>query len=92
MQQSNVKIFPGKTIEGFKIPTMLTIKETAKITKMAEHFIRGLAIENKIVHVRCGKKYLINLEKFIEYLNNPRVQDDEPEVITNKFNVKPIKA
>ncbi len=93
MQKDNVKIFPGnKMPAGFKIPTMLTIKETAKTTGIAEHFIRSLAIENKIIHVRCGKKYLINLEKFIEYLNNPSRQCIEPETVVNKFNLKPVEA
>lgn len=44
-----------QNVAEFKIPTMLTIKETAEKTGLAEHFIRGLAIGNQIVHVRCGK-------------------------------------
>lgn len=55
--------------EQTKIPTMIGIKETAKRTGLAQHYIRQLCIEGKIIHVNCGKKYLINLEKFIEYLN-----------------------
>lgn len=77
----------------FKIPTMLTIKETAEKTGVAIHFIRSLAIRNEIVHVRCGKKYLINFEKFIEYLNTSKGCDksDAPET-DNKFKITPVKV
>ena len=51
-------------------PTMKTINEVAKITGLAKHYIRQLVLQNKIVHVKAGKKFLINLEKFIEFLNN----------------------
>lgn len=50
-------------------PTMLTIKETAKRAGLAEHYIRQLCVQNKIVYRKAGAKYLINYEKFIEYLN-----------------------
>ncbi len=51
-------------------PTMLTIKQTAERTQLAQHYIRQLCLENKIVFRKAGAKYLINYEKFIEYLNN----------------------
>ena len=55
-----------------KVPTMLTIKETAKVTGIAEYNIRQLVAGNKICFVKAGKKYLVNLEKFVEYLNTPQ--------------------
>ena len=58
--------------EDIKIPTMLSIKETAKVTGIAEYNIRQLVAGNKICFVKSGKKYLVNLEKFIEYLNTPQ--------------------
>lgn len=77
----------------FKIPTMLTIKETAEKTGVAIHFIRSLAIRNEIVHVRCGKKYLINFEKFIEYLNTSKGYDKSAAPETdNKFKITPVKV
>ena len=39
------------------------------ITRAAPHAIRQLVKENKIVFVQCGAKALVNVEKFIEYLN-----------------------
>ena len=57
------------------IPTMIGIKETAIRTGLAQHYIRQLCIDGKIVRVRCGKKYLVNLEKFIDYLNSSQTQE-----------------
>lgn len=51
------------------IPRMLSIAECAKTTGLAEHFIRGLVWENKITYITAGRKYLVNLDKLIEYLN-----------------------
>jgi len=88
-------------ILNLKIPTMLTIKETAQETGMAEHFIRSLVLKNEIVHVKAGKKYLINLEKLIDYLNtaNTNKKDWRPcecvdsggDFNTNKYKIKPVK-
>lgn len=50
-------------------PRMRTINETAKETGFPAHAIRQLVKENKIVFVQCGAKALVNVEKFIEYLN-----------------------
>jgi len=49
--------------------TMMTINELAAQTGLAKHFIRQLALQNKVVHVRAGKKILINYARFIDYLN-----------------------
>lgn len=58
--------------EEIKVPTMLSIKETAQKTGVAEFYIRQLVAKNEICFVKAGKKYLINLEKFVEYLNTPQ--------------------
>ena len=58
--------------QEIKVPTMLSIKETAKVTGIAEYNIRQLVAGNKICFVKAGKKYLVNLEKFVEYLNTPQ--------------------
>lgn len=50
-------------------PRMRTINETAKETGFPAHAIRQLVKDRKIVFVQCGSKALINLDKFIEYLN-----------------------
>ena len=51
-------------------PRMRTITETAKETGFPVHAIRQLVKQKKIVYVMCGSKALINLDRFIEYLNS----------------------
>ena len=50
-------------------PRMLTIKQAATETNLPYEFIRRLCLQKKIVFVKTGKKYLINMDKFIDYLN-----------------------
>lgn len=51
------------------MPRMRTIKQTAKETGLAYNYIRNLCLQNKIVYVRAGNKYLVNVDKLIEFLN-----------------------
>ena len=52
------------------IPRMKTIKEMVELTGLPYTFFRGLCVQNKIVYIKTGKKYLINYDRFIDYLNN----------------------
>lgn len=51
------------------IPVMLPIKDVAERSGLSYHFIRQLCLENKIVFIRAGNKYLINMDRFIDFLN-----------------------
>ncbi len=57
------------TNEEVKIPTMLSLREAAKRTGLSYDYLRKACNRYEIVHVRCGNKILINLEKLIEHLN-----------------------
>ncbi len=77
-------------LSNVQMPQMATINETAKITGLARHFIRQLALQNKIKHIRAGKKILINIEKLIEYLNNG---DNEPATpVVNRYNIQRVEV
>lgn len=52
-----------------EIPEMLTIKEAANRSKISYDAIRKMVLADKIVYIRCGKKILINWNKFCDYLN-----------------------
>ena len=45
------------------------LKEIDPNTAITKHFLRQLAIQNKVPCVMAGRKRLINLDKVIEYLN-----------------------
>ena len=51
------------------IPRMRTLKETAAIMGLSYNFIRTLCLQNKIVYVKAGNKFLVNVDKLIEYFN-----------------------
>lgn len=50
------------------LPRMRTIKETGAETGMSVYFIRQLVKQNKISYVMAGKKALVNLDSFLDYL------------------------
>ena len=51
------------------MPTMKTVKEIMQETGLAYRHIIHLCQTDKVVYIKAGKKFLINYEKFIEYLN-----------------------
>jgi len=75
-------------LQPLNVPRMTTINEAAVITGLAKHYVRQLALQGKIKHVRAGKKILINVEKLIEYLNNG---DNECAALAdNKYNIQAV--
>ena len=57
------------TQESKSPPKMRTINEIAGEYGLARHFVRQVVVSGKVVHVKAGNKYLINSEKFAEWLN-----------------------
>lgn len=51
------------------IPRMETIKKTAEIFGLPVHFVREKVNSGEVVAVRAGKKFLVNIERFADYLN-----------------------
>ena len=50
------------------IPHMETIKRTAEIFGLPVHFIRCKVASGEVVAVRAGRKFLVNIDRFAEYL------------------------
>lgn len=67
---------------------METINEASKISGLAKYRIRQMVLQNKVKYVRAGKKYLINIESLIEYLNQGEITNSE--VDTSKSNVRKV--
>ena len=61
------------------VPKMRTVTNAAKETGLSEYTIRRLAKEGKIVHIKSGKKLLINLDKLIDFL-----EEGEPVETTKR--------
>lgn len=58
-----------KEIKNFTIPCYKTIEDTARIVGLAKYHVRQLVLNNKIKYIKTGKKYLVNVDNLITYLN-----------------------
>ena len=55
------------------MPTMLTINQAKEATGLSYEHLRQLCLQNQIVHIKAGNKYLINAEKLRDYLNGEEI-------------------
>ncbi|MBR2761872.1 MAG: helix-turn-helix domain-containing protein [Solobacterium sp.] len=55
-----------------KVPTMLTIRETAERTGLSYGIVRRLCLRREIVTVKSGRKTYVNFDRFVDYLNGER--------------------
>lgn len=58
-----------------KIPHMETIKATAELLNLPVFFVRQKVLSGEIVAVKAGKKYLVNVDYLIEYLNTSFIRE-----------------
>ena len=65
--------------EGLKIPQMETIKRTAEIFGLPVHFVRCKVASGEVVAVRAGRRFLVNVDKFAEYLNTCTINEAAPQ-------------
>ncbi|MCH5204292.1 MAG: helix-turn-helix domain-containing protein [Oscillospiraceae bacterium] len=73
---------------NFKVPQMETIKKTAEIFGLPVHFVRAKVNSGEVVAVRAGRKFLVNVDRFAEYLNSATIQ---PEQRSQTARLEPIK-
>ncbi len=52
-----------------RLPVMITVKEAAKATGLAEYYLRKLCITGQIKAVKNGKKYYINEASLCDFLS-----------------------
>jgi excisionase family DNA binding protein len=58
---------------------MLTIKEAAKLVNLSEHCIRKWVVSGKLVHVKAGRKYLINQSVLLAFIGGKQLTFDDCE-------------
>ena len=71
------------------VPCMITINEAAQIVKLAKYHIRQLVLQDKVKYVKAGRKYLLNLDSLINYLQNG---DKKERKENNEKNIRQIRA
>lgn len=62
------------------VPEMLPLRTVSDRTGISYGAIRKLCLERRIVHIRIGRKYLVNYEKFLEYLNTGEEVKGDAEI------------
>lgn len=73
------------------IPRMETIRKTAELFSLPVHFVRSKVSSGEVVAVRAGKRFLVNVDKFAEYLNSSTVQPSgAPEQTEATPRITPI--
>lgn len=73
-------------MNDIKIPRMRTIKETAELFGLPLHFVRQKVNNGEIVAVRAGRRFLVNIDKFVEYLNSNTI----PQGKADSGKIQPI--
>ena len=61
------------------LPRMRTIKQTAAELGLPEYFVRSLVKQEQVTFVKAGRKVLINLDKFIEFLGGASMGKDDKD-------------
>ncbi len=57
------------------MPVMARIKKASELSGITEYRLRQLCKEGKIVCVRCGNRFLINMDRLADYLNTGDCND-----------------
>lgn len=73
-----------------KIPQMETIDKTAELTGLPKTLIRRKVLSGEIVAIKSGAKYLVNVDKLIEYLNTAKIEPEKEPEKADTSVIKPI--
>lgn len=67
--------------EEQKIPRMVSISKAAELTGLSYTVLRRWCLEDRIIYVKAGSHFLINLDRLIDYLNGKDLREApaEPE-------------
>lgn len=76
--------------ETTKIPHMEGIRKTAEFFGLPVHFVRTKVASGEVVAVRAGRRFLVNVDKFAEYLNTSTVQPESGADLDSPARVTPI--
>ena len=66
-------------VSDVRIPRMVPLQTRAEASGLSYKALWQLCKQNKIVHIKSGNKFLVNVDKFIEFLNagETEVEDDD---------------
>ena len=67
------------SLSDVRIPRMVPLQTLADESGISYKALWQMCKQNKIVHIKSGNKFLVNVDKFVEYLNagELEVEDDD---------------
>lgn len=75
------------------IPQMATIQETTRLFGLPENLVRQKVLNGEIVAISAGRRYLVNVDKFADYLNiNKLPAPNERDEPAERSGIYPIPA
>lgn len=73
------------------LPRMETIKNTAKLFGLPEHLVRQKVLSGEVVAISAGRRYLVNVDKFAEYLNSNTISTPKDQEESTEYTaIRPI--
>lgn len=73
------------------VPRMETIKNTAKLFGLPEYLVRQKVLSGEVVAISSGRRYLVNVDRFAEYLNTNKLPaPDEQDKPAEQTGIRPI--
>ena len=77
IHELNSVLVPKRPEVMNKIPDMQPIKNASALSGLSYDYLRRACLKGEIVHIRVGSKFLINMDRLIEYLNTSHGGSDK---------------
>ena len=71
-------------VSDVRIPRMVPIQTLADESGISYKALWQMCKQNKIVYIKSGNKYLVNVDKFIEFLNTGEKEDEDDDRIETR--------
>ena len=80
-------------VSDVRIPRMVPLQTLADESGISYKALWQMCKQNKIVHIKSGNKFLVNVDKFIEFLNTGETEvedDDKSKQREQRHSIKAI--
>ena len=71
-------------VSDVRIPRMVPIQTLADESGISYKAIWQMCKQNKIVHIKSGNKFLVNVDKFVEFLNTGETEVEDENAIETR--------
>lgn len=71
-------------VSDVRIPRMVPLQTLADESGISYKALWQMCKQNKIVHIKSGNKFLVNVDKFVEYLNAGELEVEDNDRIETR--------